>query len=125
VVIAITRSELMASFPKGVRRNSDSQLFHVQATVINTSQLPIYGLRIQWHGADPYDGRDSSDALLPGEKLDSSAQADLPIDENKELLIDPDRVDAVVLFSDADGVKWRVGPKGKVDEVDEVDSPLK
>lgn len=128
VAITIDRGELMAGLPKGVRRSASSSWIHVGATVRNTSPLPIHRLRIQWHGADPYEdpfqAKEASDTLLPGEKLLFVATIEGPIDESNELLIDPNLVSAVVLFRDADGVEWRVGPNGKVDEIVEDEDDL-
>jgi hypothetical protein len=81
----------------------------VTASVVNTSQQPVYNVIISWHLGHRPEGQHYLTPLMPGHEATDSRRA--PPDT------DPTIFGATAFFRDAAGMTWRTRPDGQLEEI--------
>ena len=86
----------------------------IVAHLRNSSEWPIYDIRLTWHrGTAAWGEPDHFASLMPGDE--TSATRSLPLDLPD--YVNPGVFGAVAFFHDSNGVTWRVRPDGVLDEI--------
>jgi len=101
--------EISRTVPRGYAEQEGVEPF-VTATVVNSSEQPIYDTELRWHlGPGPHGDPDPIGTIMPGDK--ASRMQPFPSTANMS------NSGAYVRFTDANGVRWLRRPDGYLNEL--------